>query len=68
MLKQQSNSTEEYAQSTQMLLQELVNQTSALMVRFYGYHNLYEPIVSISILSIIQFLNYDLFLICRRNF
>ncbi|XP_037815740.1 ubiquitin carboxyl-terminal hydrolase 35 [Lucilia sericata] len=44
MLKQQSNSSEEYADSTKKILQQLVDRTSQLMSRFYRYDDLYEPI------------------------
>lgn len=46
MLKQQSNSSEEYADSTKKILQQLVDRTSQLMAKFYRYDELYEPIVS----------------------
>ncbi|KAM7343675.1 deubiquitinating apoptotic inhibitor isoform 1-T3 [Cochliomyia hominivorax] len=44
MLKQQSNSSEDYADSTKKILQQLVDCTSQLMTRFYRYDDLYEPI------------------------
>ncbi|XP_061399161.1 ubiquitin carboxyl-terminal hydrolase 35 [Musca vetustissima] len=44
MLKQQSNSSEEYAESTKAILKQLVDRTSALMVRFYRYDDKYESI------------------------
>ncbi|XP_073813299.1 deubiquitinating apoptotic inhibitor [Musca autumnalis] len=44
MLKQQSNSSEEYAESTKAILKQLVDRTSALMVRFYRYDDMYESL------------------------
>ncbi|XP_005183261.2 ubiquitin carboxyl-terminal hydrolase 35 [Musca domestica] len=44
MLKQQSNSSEEYAESTKAILKQLVDRASALMVRFFRYDDMYEPI------------------------
>lgn len=44
MLKQQSNSNEDYAESAKAILKQLVDRTSALMVRFYRYDDLYHPI------------------------
>ncbi|XP_011189925.1 ubiquitin carboxyl-terminal hydrolase 35 [Zeugodacus cucurbitae] len=43
-LKQQSNSQEDYAEETKKILQKLVDLTKSLMVRFYGYDDLYEAI------------------------
>ncbi|XP_018802205.1 PREDICTED: ubiquitin carboxyl-terminal hydrolase 35 [Bactrocera latifrons] len=43
-LKQQSNSQEEYAEETKKILQKLVDLTKSLMVRFYGYDDLYEAV------------------------
>ncbi|XP_036330664.1 ubiquitin carboxyl-terminal hydrolase 35 [Rhagoletis pomonella] len=43
-LKQQSNSPEDYAEETKKILQKLVDLTKSLMVRFYGYDDLYEAV------------------------
>ncbi|XP_013111508.1 ubiquitin carboxyl-terminal hydrolase 35 [Stomoxys calcitrans] len=44
ILKQQSNSSEEYAESTKVMLIKLADMTRAFMVRYYRYDGLYEPI------------------------
>lgn len=36
---------EDSADSTKQILKQLLDVTSALMTRFYGYDDLYEPIV-----------------------
>ncbi|XP_067631153.1 ubiquitin carboxyl-terminal hydrolase 38 [Eurosta solidaginis] len=43
-LKQQSNTSEDYAEDTKTILQKLVDLTKSLMVRFYGYDDLYEQV------------------------
>uniref|UniRef100_A0A1A9ZB63 USP domain-containing protein n=1 Tax=Glossina pallidipes TaxID=7398 RepID=A0A1A9ZB63_GLOPL len=47
VLRKQSNGTGEVAESAKKSLQQLVDLTSDLMVRFYGYDDLYEPIEQI---------------------
>ncbi|XP_075165352.1 deubiquitinating apoptotic inhibitor [Haematobia irritans] len=44
ILKQQSNSSKDYSESTKVILQQLVDMTRALMARLYRYDDLYEPI------------------------
>ncbi|CAD7014944.1 unnamed protein product [Ceratitis capitata] len=43
-LKKQSNSQEDYAEETKKILHKMVELTKTLMVRFYGYDELYEAV------------------------